>query len=212
MINAVISRIGRIPIDIYVMLMLFALVLGSDVAFGDKAPFMKDILYMYLFLFLITRTTLQRKSKAYFPLSQAIFNFAAMFIGTAILMLLLPSQVTALLIQGSFEGSVIFAASFGVLYAFIKAYIEEDIFRNRLVTVVGAKGQAVLFGLFHFFVLFAVFGFSYMLVLPVLMLMGLGYIWSRVHDRFGTIGSTGSHFAYNAAIMGILPRLLGSIV
>ena len=209
---SVIAKVRKLPVDFAIMLMMFYLILGADFAFGENAALMTNVLYMYMFMFVIARVTLPKVEKAQFPLGKAAMNFMAMFIVTAIVMLFLPSSVTALMAAGSFDASILFAVSFGVIYALVKAYIEEDVFRNRISVVAGEKGQSVLFGLFHFFVLVTLFGFTATLIIPIALLMILGLIWGIMQNRFGTLGSTGSHFAYNAGILGILPRMLGSVV
>ena len=209
---SVIAKVRKLPVDFAIMLMMFYLILGADFAFGENAALMTNVLYMYMFMFVIARVTLPKVEKAQFPLGKAAMNFMAMFIVTAIVMLFLPSSVTALMAAGSFDASILFAVSFGVIYALVKAYIEEDVFRNRISVVAGEKGQAFLFGLFHFFVLVALFGFTTTLIIPIALLMVLGFIWGIMQNKFGTLGSTGSHFGFNAYILGILPRMLGSVV
>ena len=206
------GRIARFKVDLLVAFMLFTLILGSGFAFGDKAPMMEKILYMYLFLFLIGRVIFKKAHKRSFPINKAIFNFGVMFFVTAILMLFIPADAQALLAASSFDAQVAFAVSFGVMYAFIKAYIEEDVFRNRLSVVLGNRGQAIAFGLFHFFVLVGVFGFTPALLIPIVILTVLGYVWGIVQDKYGTFGSTGSHFAYNSAVTGLLPKMMGAVV
>lgn len=211
-IPSFISRFGKLSVDLLVMFILFALVLGTDVAYGEQAPTQMNILYMYMFLFLSARVLVPGVERKQAPLGMAMQNFLILFVVTAIVMSFLPAGVTGLLAASSFDIKVGMMVTYGVLYAFIKAYIEEDIFRNRLSAKLGETGQAVAFGAFHFFALVGLVGFSYVIILPVAILMGLGYLWGKVQDRFGTLGSTGSHFAYNAAVLGLLPKIMGTVV
>lgn len=206
------KAIGGKPLDVLIFFVLLLLILGTDYAFAGQAQFMNGILTMYALMFLMGRVLLPKVEKKQFPIGKAIFNFVLMFMITGIIMLFVPTSLTAFLAAGAFDAQIAFAFSFGILYAFIKAYIEEDIFRNRLSVVLGEKGQAVAFGVFHFFALILLVGYTPAILIPIGILIGLGFTWGIMQNKFGTFGSTGSHFAYNAAIIGILPRMVGALV
>ena len=125
-------------------------------------------------------------------------------------MLLLPYGMS--LFAGEVESGLTLALGFGFLHAMVKAFNEELIFRDALPSIIGGKAKllyvdivsSVAFGAFHF----AVSGAS---LLVMAFLSVLGFIWSQVYRRFGLMGSTGSHFAYNLAALGVLSKVFGGV-
>jgi hypothetical protein len=141
-----------------------------------------------------------------------------MFIATSLAMLLIPKLITA----GSIEASVAvqMAFGFGFLHAFVKAFNEEVIFRQILPIVAGLGDiiSNVLFGIFHIAVVISQLSLLKMPVTfwtvaaPVGILVVLGFLWAKIRDRFGLMGATGSHFAYNLGVMQLLPKVFGVVV
>ena len=118
-----------------------------------------------------------------------------MFILTSIVL------VPLTMLQGiGAEVAVTTALGFGLFHAFVKAFIEETVWADILKKRIGKLGSAITFGLFHLAVTFTVGGINF---IAIAMLMILRFIWDSIHDRYGIMGSTGSHFAYNSFVMGM---------
>ena len=107
------------------------------------------------------------------------------------------------------QASIETALGFGALHAFVKAYIEESVFRDALPKAgLGDVISNVLFGMFHLAVLTTVGGLTYLqALLPITVLIILGLVWAGVRNIYGIMGSTGSHFAWNLFAYGALPRI-----
>ena len=158
-------------------------------------------------------------------------DFVVMFIITAALLLgvglAFPSIFGMASVGETIAASVTYAIGFGVFHAFIKAYIEEDVFRGILQKVgLGTFGSAAAFGMFHLSILLTLripaqisvgaladigaMNWMYAIV-PVAALSGLAVVWSFIANENGlnggTLGSTGSHWAWNLMTQGILGRI-----
>jgi len=187
---------------IVVVITLF-LWLGADVFFGQFAPTASKIILMYLILLVsigfvfraeMPVITLHPKNLIYFSIS----------VGTILVVGIFPSVFFS-----SFEPLTFI--SFGFLYAFVKAFIEEVIFRWVLpVTVgLGAIVSSILFGAFHFGVLMITGAPLQTVIIAMIFLSILGYVWCRMRDVVGKnnpnglMVTTGSHFGYNLIALGV---------
>jgi len=191
--------------------------------FGVYADGVKDVIVIYFLVYLMALATYATKPPTLSKDFTSLFHFIAMFAATALIMVVIPKGITGTL--ASFE-LVRIALGFALLWGFVKAYIEEIVFRWVLPKVAGLGDivSNILFGAFHASVLFA--NATIMVksgtmtsvqVIPYVLLgasiLGiLGYAWSKVRDtQFGLMGAVGSHTGYNLAVLGVLPILFGSV-
>lgn len=207
-----IGKLSQLPFSFIVMMMVFALMLGSDFIYGAASARMQTVMFIYAVLLLYTRTEVPKTQHKQMNIVKSFPVFIITFGITAVVMLGIQPLVGGVIAASTLEAGIEFVAVFGVMQAFVKAYIEEEVFRGRIVMKVGEVGQALLFGAFHFFMLMIAFGFSPMLLVAMAWLALLGYIWGRVEDRWGLTASTASHFAYNLAAFGILGIVIGATV
>lgn len=208
------SALGRLKIGFAVFIAVMILLLGSEAIYGNLAPDMERVLYIYLFMLILTLVYFPKREHKMPTIPAAFPVFMIAFLITLFLMLIVRSipMMQGLLVVSTLEASIEFTAVFLIMHAGVKAYIEEEVFRARLSVILGEGGQAIAFGLFHFFVLYMLFGFTWMLLGALVWLTLLGYAWGRVEDWGGTPASTGSHFAYNLVVMGIGIFLIGGVV
>ena len=208
-----VKKIGMLPTGIFIFFITLMLILGSDYIYGTFGGQMKDMLYVYLFMLFgaMAMIPVIKPIKA-IPLSRGIASFAIMFMATFIITLTLSGLIATFIQVSTLEVGIALIATFGLLHAFIKAFIEEKVFREIISRKIGKIPSSIIFGLFHFFVLIGVLGFSWPLFLALAWLSALGYIWCIVYERFGLMGSTGSHFGYNVVAMGMAPAILGVVI
>lgn len=183
---------------VVVIITLFMYV-NAPALFGEFAPQAERIMQVYLFLLIGFLAMFNIAMPGLDTTPRALTGFVVMFFATWLIVGAVPRLITS-----SFEPLTL--VSLGFLYAFVKAYIEEVVFRQILpkTLALGDIVSNILFGLFHFAVLFSV-GVPLMTVLfSMVFLMVLGYIWSMVRDHFGILGATGSHFAWNMVALGVI--------
>lgn len=203
---------NRLTFSFIIFIAIMILMLGASSIYGDYADDANTVLGVYMTMLLFTAVKFKAKRSAEQRLSMALPAFLIMFLLTFGIMTLLRPAIQGLLVASTLEASMSLAAAGGLLTAFVKAYVEEDVFRSRLAPLIGEWGQSILFGMFHFFVLFMILGWSWWLPAAIAWLSLLGYVWGRVEDRFGLAGSTASHFAYNIVAMGLGAVLVGGTV
>ena len=207
------AKLAKIPSTFIIFLMLMVLLLGSDVIYGAEfSGRMSTVLIIYILLLVMARSEMPKKEHKSRTIFQSIPAFLIMFFITIFVMMGITPFAGEIIAASTLEASLEFVAVFGLMHAFVKAYIEEEVFRSRLSTILGELGQAIAFGAFHFFILLIVFGFSPMLVAAMGWLAVLGLLWGFIENRFGIEGSTGSHFAYNLAAFGMIPVIFGALV
>lgn len=160
--------------------------------YGIYAEKIKTVLMFYLVLYVFIAVSLGKTMPSISL--QSLKYFALMFILTSIILIPLT-----LIQQVSAEVVVTTAISFGFFHAFVKAFIEERIWGDGLKSRIGKPLNALTFGLFHLAVTFTTAGVN---LIAIGVLMILRFVWDNIHDRYGVMGSTGSHFAYNAFVMG----------
>jgi hypothetical protein len=204
--------LGRLPFSFFVFIAVMLLMLGSDMIYGEMAMQMNTVMQIYMMMLLFAAVKFTKTEHKAEMAAQALPSFMFLFISSILIMSIVGPMIQGVLVASTLEASIQLAFAYGLMHAFVKAYVEEEVFRGRLVVLLGEVGQAVAFGLFHFFVLFMILGWSPMLFASMFWLMGLGYLWGKVEDRWGLAGSTGSHFGYNLVVMGIAPFIFGAAV
>ena len=205
------NRPKGLTIGLVVLIMQLFLWVNVNWIFGGYAPAVEKTLLLYLLMQALTLAVYGGTLGTDRP-SEGILNFIIGFSVTSMVMLPLvfvAPGVTAFL--ASFE-IVVAVVGFGMLYAFVKAYVEELVFRDILPLRAGLGDipSSILFGLFHASALMLAIppktGME--IIMGFVVLSCLGYIWAKVvRDRIGILGATGSHCAYNMWILGILASL-----
>ena len=201
----IVSKIGIWVIIIYALLWFRA-----DEIYGVYADMVRNTMLIYF-------VAISLFSPITFPMLmsmgfQDIAGFVFGFILTAPVMLVLGNAGVTGLIVGQVEASVNWGLiiGFGFLHSFIKAFSEELIFRGAISKIFGDVVSSILFGAFHY-------GITGVSIIGAGILMALGFLWAKLRDIFrgmggtGLMASTGSHFAYNLGVMGILPLILGGL-
>jgi hypothetical protein len=219
-------KLGLIPFQLrklssglLVFIAMIFVWISADWVFGGQATVARTIMLIYFLMFLVVRTALNTKPSAMNVREVGLFNFVLVFAGSALILIiaqgLLPFMGS---ISGVMEIAVasvsIGALGFGILHGFIKAYIEEDVFRDALPNAgLGDLVSNVLFGLFHLSIFFTVYGFTLIQAgAGAVTLFILGIAWSQIRNNFGILGSTASHLAWNMFAMGTLGILIGQAV
>lgn len=193
-------KVGKITIGILIVIMMLAIYINANVLYGVYAEKVKVVLTAYLLFYAVVIASFGRGLPSMNLDIMALRNFALMFVFTTLV--LVP---VGFLIGGATgavntaEVTVVLASGFGMLH-FIKAFIEETVWADILKKRAGPWVSVVTFGLFHLAVTYSVGGINYG---AIAVLMVLRYVWDMVYDRYGVMGSTGSHFAYNAMVMGM---------
>jgi hypothetical protein len=202
---------ARLPFVFIVFLMMMVLLLGASAIYGEYASKMTNVLFIYAIMLLLAQTNFRKTQHKGQQIVASLGPIFIAFLGTLVMMAFIQPLISGVIVASTLEASLGITAAFGLVHAFVKAYIEEEVFRGRLSALVGEPGQAILFGVFHVFVLYSFFGFSVMLLGAMAWLTALGYVWGRVEDWGGLAASTGSHFAYNLVVMGIGAVLFGAV-
>jgi len=206
------TKLMQVPSTFIVFLMLVVLLLGSEAIYGAASGVWTNILIIYIVMLLLGRSSMPKKEHQSKTIFQSIPAFLIMFFITLFVMIGIQPFAGELIAASTVEVGIEFVAIFGFMHAFVKSYIEEEVFRSRLSVILGELGQAIAFGAFHFFVLLMVFGFSPMLIAAMAWLAILGLLWGKMENKFGIEGSTGSHFAYNLGAFGMIPVIFGALV
>lgn len=212
---------------VIIMFSMLMMWIGADYIYGAYSPIVRNIMTIYFFLFTITYVMVNKTPKIIEGSGESLSNFALGFFITALPLFFLFSAIgilgqTANIVEPFIATITITGIGFGALHGFVKAYVEESVFRWAIPKHAGAGDilANILFGLFHFFVLIGVtipglilagglvdlgaMNFTYAIV-PMMVLTVLGLFWSQVRNHFGIMGSTGSHFAWNLFALGVLP-------
>lgn len=217
----VFQAIARIPVGLWVMIIQVFLYIDASWIYGPFAAQVRDILSIYFILFLVVFVSLGTKLPTLNSKKESLRNFMFMFIVGVIVMMTLGSFLKG---QGSLTGqfasieveAVAIAYGFMFLHGFVKAYIEELVFRYAIPAALNLKGRleiyaaiisSVLFGIFHTAV--AAMSATAFAPLTIIYLSLLGLVFYYIAKRFGIMGSTGFHFAYNLGVLGLLPLFFG---
>lgn len=203
-------RKGALTIGVVIVLTWLFLYTQADLIFGQYAGPTKDIMLLYFLIFMIPAVIAQKGLPGAKEGLKSIFPFAAMIVLT--LAIAIPMQV--FVTAASLEWLTL-ALGFGLLYSFVKAYIEEVTFRYYLPKYFlggGLRGDiisSVIFGIFHLQV--AILAGIQAPGFAIIGLMFMGFMWSLVRRLFqsqgdgaGIMAATGSHFAYNLVALGLI--------
>jgi hypothetical protein len=197
---------GAFSLGIVVLLIWLFLYTQADLIYGQYADLVRQEFTVYFFLFLITATVLFRGMPGRKEGAQSLIPFVIAFVVT--LAVAIPMRQFAM--QASLE-YVTLILGFGLLHGFVKAFIEEIVFRYYLPMVAGLGDilSSVIFGLFHTTV--ALMSGVATPITAIIGLMVMGYVWSLVRRLFqnqgigaGIAASTGSHFGYNIVVLGLI--------
>jgi len=194
---------GKIAFGIIIILIQLWLYINADYVYGAYSSTVRNVMLAYFILLAILSPFV---IKILLGIGiQDVPNFSIGFVITALIMFAIGGAVT--LLTGEVEKGLTLALGFGLLHSLVKAFNEEVIFRGVLPSIFGKSLysdilSSVLFGVFHVAVTNASLA-------GIVFLIGLGFIWSQVRNHLGLMGSTGSHFAYNLAALGVLPKILG---
>lgn len=201
-----VRKIG-ITAGIVILILQIWMFVSSDFLFGAYAEIAETALIIYMLMFAYVMASY----RSAFPTAEVsvtnFFWFIAAFGVTFFVVAFFPAQFTAFI--ASIEAVKVVIA-LGLLYAFVKAFIEEAIFRQILpegtsfVPGIGKFWSSILFGLFHVAVLSASGLGIVSLIFALVWLSLLGYIWAIAKPFIGILGTTGSHFAYNLKALGVI--------
>lgn len=206
----------NITIGIILLIIWTFLLFNTDLLFGRYASEASQTLNIY-FLFVVGTLAMLGTGMPDIKLDlRNLTFFSIFFVATLSIVYLMPIKFA-----GSFEAVKSYAA-FGILYAFVKAFPEELIFRWALPEKAGlGHGLSnILFGAFHASVLFMIGSSTglvgnqlYMFALGGGLFLGvLGLMWSFIYKKYGLMASTGSHLGYNVAVMGMGAMILGGLI
>lgn len=200
-----VSKLG-FSIGFIVLLMQLFLVTNTSLFFTN-AEQIQLILLVYLVMeaLIIASLDLTLPTLGVSPLELMYFGIG--FIITAFLVYVtVPAAIASTFEIATLAGGLVLIG--GILYVFVKAFVEEIIFRGILEKHVGRFMQAILFGIFHFAILSAG-GASWQAVLIGAFFLGfLGLAWSYTKDFMGLMGAVGSHTAWNLHAVGLLAAIL----
>lgn len=195
-----------VGIGAVVVIALFFLLVNADPLFGAFSGQAMQTLTIYSIL-LIGSIALFRSE---LPLINAGISKLFVMILTFAVTLLITASIPASLLS-SIDPVKALTAAAGFAYGFIKAFVEEVVFRNVMMNRIGLEFQAVLFGIFHAAVLIAQGFTGATLLLPVMVLTLLGYIWGILKKHVGIEAAIGSHVGWNAAVQGLRGAFLGPL-
>jgi len=198
-------KMQHINIGAVVVLITLFLWLGAPFFFGEQAADAAGRIIMMYLLMLLSVLVVFRDEMPVIPFNAKSITI---FIITGTITTIALVSMKAVLFLSSFEPIV--ALSFGFLYAFVKAFIEEVIFRWTLVRRFNPVIASLMFGGFHFGVL-VVFGVPFTTLLVAIgFLSALGFAWYMLSSWYGKgspiglMASAGSHFGYNLVALGVI--------
>ena len=199
----------KFAVGIAILFTQLFLYINAEAVYGPYASMVRNVMLAYFVLLAVFSPYVIKILMGIGP--KDLPSFSIMFAMTAVIMLVVGGSIV--LITGEVEKGITLALGFGFLHGFVKAFNEEVIFRGVLPMIMGGSVKAsiyvdvissVAFGVFHL----AVTGVN---IYAMIFLSALGFVWAMVRNRFGIMGSTGSHFAYNLGVMGVLPVILGGV-
>lgn len=218
------KAVSNVSIGFWIMIIQVFLWINATWIYGPFADQVRNILQIYFILFLVVYVsaglklpTLRTGNKS----NESLRNFLFMFVaGMIIMQILHPFLSSAQLAVGQFASVEVEAAAvafgFMFLHGFVKAYIEEAVFRYAIPTLIGLKGKLEVYGAVISSVLFGAFHISVAMMSgtapawwTIIYLSALGMVFYAIYKRFGISGSTGFHFAYNLGVLGLLPMFIG---
>jgi membrane protease YdiL (CAAX protease family) len=145
-------------------------------------------------------------------------NFLLMFVITAVFMTTVFPLVVLKQAASIEPEAIAIAYGFVFFHGFVKAYVEEIVFRYAIPFALNLKGSLEIYGALISSVLFGIFHMSVAFLsnnpYPVWMMFYLsllGMVFYFIYKKSGIMGSTGAHFAYNLGVLGVLPALIGGV-
>jgi hypothetical protein len=214
-------RLASLPFRFYVGILWIVLYLGATAFYGEGAAAMQGILVGYFAMWVLMMVIVQalpgkigKQARESEPTTKALPMFLAFAIGSSLIFMLLYLLLQGIMTASTFEASLGLALAGGLLTSFVKAYIEEDVFRGQIMPVLGIVLQALLFGGLHAFILYYVGGVTDLAVLGASLawLSGLGLLWGWMKRNFCFGACVGSHFGYNMVATGTAVLLFGAAV
>lgn len=192
-------------LGIFAVLIWLFLWTQADYVFGPMAAQARQTMTLYFFLLLIPLVVFRESIPGSKENIRSLMPFILTFVVTLVVAMLFRTFV----MEASIEFYTLILG-YGLLYGFVKAYIEEIVFRWVLPKAgLGDIAASILFGLFHLAVVMMAG-----MAAPwwaIITLMGLGFAWTlvrRAFMQFGTGGAiaacVGSHFAYNIVALGLI--------
>lgn len=212
MFNAALIGVNlkKLNVGVIVLIIQAFMWISADFVYGQYAAMVREVLLIYFILFLIVRVTLGGKVSTVRPgASWASFIIAFILTSVAVMAFGLiggAAEVASLTSHIPQAAVGVSALGFGALHAFVKAYIEEDVFRAALPRMAGFGDiiSSVIFGAFHLSILIMQGMILQLALIPMAVLVVLGMVWSQVRNHFGIMGAVGSHFAWNLFAIGVL--------
>jgi membrane protease YdiL (CAAX protease family) len=208
----------RITIGLLILLTHLFLLTNASWLFGDYATQAVFTLTVYM---LFTVFALAAYTTGMPMMTEKAYGFYIMigaFLGTTVvsyyfIVPFLSASGTVATVIASLE-SVKAALAMGMLFAFVKAFDEEVVFRHILQNVagLGVYIQSVLFGLFHTSMLFSSVYLSTGVAgvfVSMALLTTLGLLWGFMAKRWGLMASLGSHFGWNLVVLGLGASIVG---
>lgn len=214
-IKSPLQRFRGLSVGIVIFIILIFLYINAGYVYGQYVEQVTFIMGLY-FMMLLMALAYTKGHPATLGSNETWTNFIYGFVFTAVPLLFITIgvpyifQVSSVL-EFPLAAFSLAAFGFGALHGLVKAYIEEEVFRN-LLPKAGKLGDVIsniLFGAFHLAVLVTIRGYAITeIMLPVAVLVILGLGWAKMRNGFGIMGSTGSHFAWNIFAMGLLVNVL----
>lgn len=201
---------NKITVNIFLLLLIAFSFVAADWLYGPYSSIVRNVMITYFILFLLVKAF----TGAPIPMMGVTFPelgaFGFGFIATMIIVMFLPIGFSGEISYNTLK----LAFGFGILHGFIKAYIEEAIFRGMLMQRIGIVMSNIAFGLFHVGVIIMTLASGGLAVtlagvlVPVITLTALGFVWSFMAQRFGFMSAVGSHLAYNLKAFGVLGEII----
>lgn len=199
-----------LSLGLFIALLWGFLFVNAPGIYGDFAPQMRDIFNVYIGLFVLVLGVLAmtglkiRIPEFSEPIRDQLIKFVVGFVITGFLMMFVVFVVPTFSAVVASTEIVILAAGFGLIHSFVKAFIEEIVFRSWLPSAFGLQviGSSVVFGLFHF----AVTGVN---PFAMVYLMFAGFAFAVAHKYLGLMGATGAHTAHNIIALGLGTAVFG---
>ena len=201
-------KASKLSLGLIILIIQAFLWINAEWIYGSYAEVVRTTLTIYFILFIIVALPFGRKIPTFTSgvsgLSKFLAGFFLMFV---IVSLLLIGKVFTAAELASLE-AVKLALGFGLLHGFVKAYIEELVFRYFLPFAAGLGDfiSNILFGVFHASVAFM--SGNPAPISTVVFLIVLGFVFSIIRGKgnkgLGLEGATGAHYAYNLFALGAL--------
>lgn len=194
------------------MLAALMMFISADWLYGAYAPQVRTVFTGYFIMLLVTYTmfptAVMPTMKVPWQTGLGWFAIGAMV--TAVFLYTVPAiGLSSAIINfeaAAVTGAVAIGGAFSVMHTFIKAYIEEHIFRHALCTAagMGIVVSSAVFGIFHLAVLMMLGVGLLQVIGAVVTLSVLGFIWALSYQKTGSLMfSIGSHFVYNIWVFGL---------